>query len=58
MVQKPKLKVGKTKPKADNFTDTSFKAKCEAIENNPKTTLGFFHPAIFERLTDSHQPSF
>lgn len=27
--QKPKLKVGKTKPKADNFTDTSFKAKCK-----------------------------
>jgi len=25
--QKPKLKVGKTRPKADNFTDTSFKAK-------------------------------
>ncbi|GME36074.1 Mg2+ transporter protein CorA-like/Zinc transport protein ZntB [Neofusicoccum parvum] len=25
--QKPKLKVGKTKPKADNFTDTSFRAK-------------------------------
>lgn len=28
--QKPKLKVGKAKPKADNFTDTSFKAKCES----------------------------
>jgi len=27
---KPKLKVGKTKPKADNFTDTSFKARCKA----------------------------
>jgi len=26
--QKPKLKVGKTKPKAANFTDTSFKARC------------------------------
>lgn len=26
--QKPKLRVGKTKAKADNFTDTSFKAKC------------------------------
>ncbi|KAF2143662.1 uncharacterized protein K452DRAFT_267933 [Aplosporella prunicola CBS 121167] len=25
--QKPKLKVGKTRPKADNFTDTSFKAR-------------------------------
>lgn len=27
--QKPKLKVGKTKPKASNFTDTSFQSKCE-----------------------------
>jgi len=26
--QKAKLKVGKTKAKADNFTDTSFKSKC------------------------------
>jgi hypothetical protein len=26
--QKPKLKVGKTKAKSDNFTDTSFKSKC------------------------------
>lgn len=26
-LQKPQLKVGKTKPKASNFTDTSFKAK-------------------------------
>jgi len=27
--QKPKYKVGKDKPKASNFTDTSFKAKCK-----------------------------
>jgi pre-rRNA-processing protein IPI1 len=27
--QKPKLKVGKTRPKAANSTDTSFRAKCE-----------------------------
>ncbi|KAI9701287.1 MAG: rRNA processing protein [Candelina mexicana] len=27
--QKPKLKVGKAKPKPSNFTDTSFKSKCE-----------------------------
>jgi pre-rRNA-processing protein IPI1 len=26
--QKAKLKVGKAKAKADNFTDTSFKSKC------------------------------
>lgn len=29
--QKPKLKVGKAKPKAANFTDTSFKAKCTCM---------------------------
>jgi pre-rRNA-processing protein IPI1 len=28
--RKPKLKVGKTKAKAANFTDTSFKAKCKS----------------------------
>jgi pre-rRNA-processing protein IPI1 len=28
---KPKLKVGKTKAKADNFTDTSFKARCKMV---------------------------
>jgi pre-rRNA-processing protein IPI1 len=27
--QKVKLKVGKTKPKAANLTDTSFKARCK-----------------------------
>jgi pre-rRNA-processing protein IPI1 len=27
-IQKAKLKVGKAKAKAANFTDTSFKAKC------------------------------
>ena len=26
-IQKAKLKVGKTKPKASNYTDTSFKSK-------------------------------
>ncbi|KAF1916973.1 Rix1 complex component [Ampelomyces quisqualis] len=29
--QKPKLKVGKTRPKAANSTNTSFKAKCERL---------------------------
>lgn len=28
ILQKAKLKVGKTKAKADNFTDTSFKSRC------------------------------
>lgn len=29
--QKAKLKVGKAKAKADNYTDTSFKAKCMSL---------------------------
>lgn len=32
-LQKPKLRVGKARAKADNFTDTSFKAKCEFVVN-------------------------
>ena len=28
-LQKPKLKVGKARPKPTNFTDTSFKSKCK-----------------------------
>ncbi|KAK8166478.1 Rix1 complex component [Phyllosticta citrichinensis] len=31
--QKPKLKVGKAKPKADNYTDTSFKAKSIVVKS-------------------------
>ena len=30
LLQKAKLKVGKAKAKPDNFTDTSFKAKCRS----------------------------
>lgn len=30
--QKVKLKVGKTAPKASNFTDTSFRAKCTSMQ--------------------------
>ncbi|KAI9786388.1 MAG: rRNA processing protein [Geoglossum umbratile] len=33
--QKPKLKVGKAKPKAANFTDTSFKARCKYSHSIP-----------------------
>ena len=33
--QKTKLKVGKTKPKASNFTDTSFRAKCMYLSSIP-----------------------
>ncbi|KAI9733219.1 MAG: rRNA processing protein [Claussenomyces sp. TS43310] len=36
--QKPKLRVGKTKPKADNFTDTSFKSKFIVINQQSLTT--------------------
>ena len=28
LLQKPKLKVGKARPKGTNFTDTSFQSKC------------------------------
>ncbi|EKG13748.1 Mg2+ transporter protein CorA-like/Zinc transport protein ZntB [Macrophomina phaseolina MS6] len=47
--QKPKLKVGKAKPKADNFTDTSFKAKSIVVKEQsihtaaPTVTAQFTH---------------
>ncbi|KAI0835420.1 Rix1 complex component [Hypoxylon sp. FL0890] len=46
--QKPKLKVGKAKPKASNFTDTSFKSKAivlqqQLAENAPNPTERFKH---------------
>ncbi|KAI2464405.1 Pre-rRNA-processing protein IPI1 [Annulohypoxylon bovei var. microspora] len=46
--QKPKLKVGKAKPKAANFTDTSFKSKSivlqqQLAENAPNPTERFKH---------------
>lgn len=46
--QKPKLKVGKAKPKAANFTDTSFKSKAivlqqQLAENAPNPTERFKH---------------
>ncbi|RYO89615.1 hypothetical protein DL766_000425 [Monosporascus sp. MC13-8B] len=46
--QKPKLKVGKTKPKASNFTDTSFKSKAivlqqQLTETAPNVTERFKH---------------
>jgi len=31
MNQKVKLKVGKARPKAANFTDTSFRARCKMV---------------------------
>lgn len=44
--QKPKYKVGKAKPKASNFTDTSFRSK-------GMTTLMLLHKA--KAVTNSHQ---
>ncbi|KAF2091173.1 hypothetical protein K490DRAFT_71400 [Saccharata proteae CBS 121410] len=47
--QKPKLKVGKAKPKAANFTDTSFKAKSIVVTQQslsvaaPSSTSTFSH---------------
>ncbi|KAI0172472.1 Rix1 complex component [Hypoxylon sp. FL1284] len=46
--QKPKLKVGKAKPKASNFTDTSFRSKAlvlqqQLAENAPNPTERFMH---------------
>ncbi|KAH8811473.1 pre-rRNA-processing protein-like protein ipi1 [Xylogone sp. PMI_703] len=47
--QKAKLRVGKTKPKADNFTDTSFRAKSIVVnqqslsEAAPTSTTQFTH---------------
>ncbi|KAF1991666.1 hypothetical protein K402DRAFT_346539 [Aulographum hederae CBS 113979] len=47
--QKPKLKVGKTKPKAENFTSTSFQAKSIVLKQQslavtaPSTSSQFLH---------------
>jgi hypothetical protein len=45
-VQKPKLRVGKTKPKADNFTDTSFASKCTVPLQNSGLSMCCFYPNI------------
>ncbi|EFW16351.1 rRNA processing protein [Coccidioides posadasii str. Silveira] len=37
--QKPKLKVGKEKPKASNFTDTSFKSKSIVLNQQSLSTI-------------------
>ncbi|KAI2639401.1 Rix1 complex component [Xylaria nigripes] len=49
--QKPKLKVGKTKPKASNFTDTSFKSKSIVLQQQLSETA----PDVVERF--KHQLS-
>ncbi|KAI9744343.1 MAG: rRNA processing protein, partial [Chaenotheca gracillima] len=37
--QKPKLKVGKAKPKAANFTDTSFRSKGIVLKQQSLSTV-------------------
>ncbi|KAI1329949.1 Rix1 complex component [Xylariaceae sp. FL0255] len=49
--QKPKLKVGKAKPKASNFTDTSFKSKSIVLQQQ----LSEIAPDVVERF--KHQVS-
>ncbi|KAI1635988.1 Rix1 complex component [Biscogniauxia mediterranea] len=44
--QKPKLKIGKTKPKAANFTDTSFKSKAIVLQQQ----LSEYTPDVTERF--------
>ncbi|KAI0476140.1 Rix1 complex component [Xylariaceae sp. FL0804] len=44
--QKPKLKVGKAKPKANNFTDTSFKSKAIVLQQQLSETA----PDVVERF--------
>ncbi|KAI1505000.1 Rix1 complex component [Biscogniauxia marginata] len=44
--QKPKLKVGKTKPKGANFTDTSFKSKAIVLQQQ----LSEYAPDVTERF--------
>ena len=42
--QKAKLKVGKSKAKADNFTDTSFRSKCTSFYPLLSTEADFKQP--------------
>jgi hypothetical protein len=46
--QKPKLKVGKSRPKADNFTDTSFKAKCKLQSSRESRICTLSDGLVFE----------
>ncbi|KAF2092491.1 Pre-rRNA-processing protein ipi1 [Rhizodiscina lignyota] len=46
--QKPKLKVGKTRPKASNFTDTSFKAKSIVLAQQSLSTVAPSGQSQFE----------
>ncbi|KAF2655286.1 pre-rRNA-processing protein-like protein ipi1 [Lophiostoma macrostomum CBS 122681] len=60
--QKPKLRVGKTKPKAANFTDTSFKAKSivltqQSISANAPTIAAqcAHHLSLLNHKSDSQR---
>ncbi|KAI9836934.1 MAG: rRNA processing protein [Sclerophora amabilis] len=58
--QKPKLKVGKTKPKAANFTDTSFKSKAIVVNQQSLSTAAPTSSAQFSHhlsLLSSHSAS-
>ncbi|KAH7037444.1 Rix1 complex component [Microdochium trichocladiopsis] len=59
--QKPKLKVGKAKPKANNFTDTSFKSKAivlqqQLTDNAPTVVERFKHNfSLVGSRSDTHR---
>jgi len=59
--RKPKLKVGKTKPKANNFTDTSFKSKAivlqqQLTDNAPTVVERFKHNfSLVSSRSDTHR---
>lgn len=62
ILQKPKLKVGKAKPKASNFTDTSFKAKSVVINKQsisvdaPSASSQFsHHVSLLKNRSDSQR---
>lgn len=52
IVQKAKLKVGKAKPKAANFTDTSFKAKCKI---NSSLNIEYSELIVFSAIVLTQQ---
>ena len=51
--KKPKLKVGKARPKPDNFTDTSFKAKGQSVCSRPEWRFKLL--TLVEAIVLAHQ---
>ena len=51
--KKPKLKVGKARPKPDNFTDTSFKAKGQFVSS--RLEWNFKSLTVVEAIVLAHQ---